>query len=248
MSLLPNNIHKSWNNFLTEDILAELKEIENKIGDDFNPKPKENVLRFLSLDLKAINCIWLGLDPYTVPDINPDNGHSLVPTGRSFEVGTLKSWNDKFRQVSLKNIVRLIYKNYNNIEDYKDIKKFSEIQKEIQNNQFNILPPNEIFNSWESQGVLCLNAYPTCEVGKTGSHKNIWKEFSVKLLNYISLTNPNITWFLWGNEAISHKEYIKEGIIYESRHPMMCSEKYPDDFLKSDCFKNTMDKINWLGI
>ena len=29
---------------------------------------------------------------------------------------------------------------------------------------------------------------------------------------------------------------------------MMCSEKYEDDFLKSDCFKDTMNIINWLGV
>lgn len=279
--MIPNIVHSSWNEFLTTEILEELKEIESKIGNNYNPRPSNRILRFLSLDLKEIKCIFLGMDAYPAKesrfvkkeivdndinsfkyiksedlavsiDANSETDDmvefSLVPTGRSFEVGNLSSWSDKFRQVSLKNIVRLLHKNYNNIEDYSKIKKFSDIQKEIESGSFKILPPNKLFDSWEEQGVLCLNVYPTCEIGKPGSHKDIWHNFSIKLLNYISTTNPDISWFLWGKEAISHKEYILSGKIIESRHPMMCSVKYEDDFLKSNCFKDTMDKINWLGV
>ena len=271
--LLPNNIHPSWNGFLTEDVLNELKEIEHKIGSNYNPRPSNRVLRFMTIDLSKVVVICLGMDAYPSKDTgyvnkeallkdaselqnfeihNYNNGDmvevSLSGTGRSFEVGSLMDWNDKFRQVSLKNIVRLLYKNYNDIDDYEDIKKFSDIQKEIKSGDFNILPPNKIFDSWEKQGVLCMNIYPTCEIGKPGSHKDIWHDFSVRLLNYISKTNPNISWFLWGKEAVAHKEYILDGKIVESRHPMMCSAKYEDDFLKSSCFKDTMDKINWLGL
>ena len=32
-----------------------------------------------------------------------------------------------------------------------------------------------------------------------------------------------------------------------SRHPMLCSSKYDDDFLKSDCFIKTNHIIKWLG-
>ena len=238
--LLPNNIHSSWNDFLTEDIIDEINYIEEQIGNDFNPYPPEKVLRFLTIDLNNVKVLLQGMDAYPTPDRN-------IPTGRAFEVGTLTSWNSKFRQVSLKNIVRLLYKTYNNIESYNDIKKFSEIQKDITSGKFKILPPNEIFESWEKQGVLCINIYPTCKIGRPGSHKELWKNFSIKLIEYISTTNPNIKWFLWGNESISSKKYIKSGEIYESRHPMMCSEKYNDDFLKSTCFKDSMNEINWLG-
>lgn len=239
--LLPEYIHPSWNGFLTEDILNEINSIEKKIGDDFNPYPGAKALRFLSIDLNSVKVLIQGMDAYPAQDLE-------VATGRAFEVGNLTSWLSKFRQVSLKNIVRLLYKNYNGIEAYSDIKKFSDIQKEIESGEFKILPPNEIFESWENQGVLCINIYPTCKRGKSGSHKELWREFAIKLIEYISTTNPNIKWFLWGTESISSKQYIKDGIIYESRHPMMCSPKYADDFLKNDCFKDTMNEINWLGI
>ena len=237
MSLIPIDAHPSWNNFLTDSIILELETIERKIGNNINPAP-ENVLRFMKCNLYDIKVVILGQDPY------PETGRA---TGRAFEVGDLTSWNQKFRQVSLKNIIRLIYKNYNGISEYSDIKKFSEIQKEIKEGKFSILPPHKIFKSWEKQGVLLLNTYLSVEAGITGSHISIWQKFSEELLKFISDENRNISWFLWGRMAEEKKQFIKYGKYYISRHPMMCSELYEDDFLRSDCFKDTMDIINWKG-
>lgn len=236
--LLPTKIHSSWKSFITEEILKDLADIENQLNDNYNPTNKVNILRFLNLDINFIKIVWLGQDVY------PEKG---VATGRAFEVGTLDSWLDKFRQVSLKNIIRLIHKEYNSIIDYKDIKKFSEIQIEIQNKKFNVKGPKDLFNSLEQQGVMFLNTSFTCEVGKPNSHKLIWHDFSIKVMEYISEKNPNIIWFLWGKEAISNKEHIKQGRFFESRHPMMCSDKYEGDFLKFEGFKETKHIINWLG-
>ena len=237
MSLIPIDAHPSWNNFLTDSIILELETIERKIGSNINPAP-ENVLRFMKCNLYDIKVVILGQDPY------PETGRA---TGRAFEVGDLTSWNQKFRQVSLKNIIRLIYKNYNGISEYSDIKKFSEIQIEIKEGKFSILPPHKIFKSWEKQGVLLLNTYLSVEAGITGSHISIWQKFSEELLKFISDENRNISWFLWGRMAEEKKQFIKYGKYYISRHPMMCSELYEDDFLRSDCFKDTMDIINWKG-
>ena len=237
MSLIPQDYHTSWDKFLTEDITRKLKNIEDKIGKNINPE-YENVLRFMKSNLNDIKVVILGQDPY------PEKGRA---TGRAFEVGDLHSWDAKFRQVSLKNIIRLIHKNYNEINEYNEIKKFSEIQSEILNGTFKILPPDEIFKSWERQGVLLLNTYFTVEHGITGSHISIWEPFSIELLQFISEENKNINWFLWGKQAEDKSKYIKSGIFYLSRHPMMCSEKYDDDFLKNECFNNTRDIINWLG-
>lgn len=237
MSLIPIDAHSSWDNLLTEEVRDELRVIEEQIGSNINPS-YENVLRFLKCNLNDIKVVILGQDPY------PEKGRA---TGRAFEVGDLHSWNDKFRQVSLKNIIRLLYKNYNNIEEYHKILKFSEIQTEIKEGRFNIAPPDKIFKSWEKQGVLLLNTYLTVEYGITGSHISIWEPFSIKLLEYISEENSGISWFLWGKQAEEKSKYIKSGKFYISRHPMMCSEKYEDDFLRNNCFKDTMSIINWLG-
>lgn len=239
LDILPNYIHPSWSEFLTKERIAQLKNIRGKIGDHFNPKP-QNTLRFLQLDLKGIKVCILGLDPY------PEENRA---TGRSFEVGDLVNWQDSFKQASLRNIVRLIYKDYNDISDYAKIPKFSEIREYIKEGTFPIAQPNELFEKWEGQGVLLLNTYLTTEIGvnTANSHREIWKDFSHDLISFITKENKKIKWFLWGNEAQQHLPLIPEGYAFISRHPSRVSKSYDGDFLKSQCFKDTMSLINWLG-
>lgn len=235
--LLPKESSPSWDGFLTTKILSMLDMIQYQIGSNYTPS-HDKILRFLTADLSKVRVCIIGQDVYYQPKI---------ATGRSFEVGGLQSWEEPFRQVSLKNIVRLIHKSYKGITCYEDIRKFSEIVPEMKNKSFPMLSPVELFNSLEAQGVLFLNTYLTCEMNKPNSHRLIWEDFSRELFGYISTQKPDLHWFLWGNEAISKKQYIKQGILSCSRHPMLCSNKYADDFLKSSCFKDTMAFINWLG-
>lgn len=236
--LIPETYNHSWNNFLNEKIKKELNDIESKIGDDFTPS-KDKILRFMNLDLNNVKIVILGQDPY-----KPEG----VANGRSFQPDDLNSWSQPFKQVSLKNIVRLIHKTYNNITEYNKILSYKDISNEIKTGKFKLIAPKEWFNSLEKQGVLFLNTSLTCKINLSNSHKKIWENFSKELLKFMSSERKDLIWFLWGTESISNKQYISKGKIYESRHPMMCSEKYDDDFLKCECFKNTMDIINWLGI
>lgn len=236
--MIINNFHSSWNDYFTPQILEEIRRIEEKIGQNYAPD-KDKVLRFSKMDLDKIQVCILGLDPYNKPG---------VATGRSFEVGNISNWNDKFKEKSLQNILRLIHKTYKNIDSYKEIKTLNQIREEINNSLFSILQPKELFDFWEQQGVLMLNTYLTVELnGQAKSHQIYWEDFSKKLINYISTKNPYINWFLWGKDAQSFKEFILNGKIFECRHPSRTSKSYKDDFLKSDCFKKTANLINWTG-
>lgn len=235
--MLPEVISPSWDGFLTDETLSMLEVIGKQIGLNYTPS-REKILRFLTWDLNKAKVCIIGQDVYFQPG---------VATGRSFEVGGLKSWEEPFRQVSLKNIIRLIHKTYRGITRYQDILKFSQVLSEVRELSFPLLPPTQLFDSLEAQGVLFLNSYLTCELNRPNSHRQIWEDFSRRLFGYISRQKPELHWFLWGNEAISKAGYIQQGILSSSRHPMLCSEKYTDDFLKSSCFKDTMQVINWLG-
>lgn len=237
MSLLPRKIHNAWNEFLTEDILTMLSTIENSIGQEYSPD-NDKILRFLETDLPSLKIVILGQDPY------PEKGKA---TGRAFEVGGLDSWDQPFRQVSLKNIVRLIYKNQKGIEEYECIPKFSEIINEIKRGNFSLAAPADFFNKLESQGVLFLNTCFTVYPGKPLSHINIWQPFTRSLIFWLSTKKPELIWFLWGKNALAYKPFIKNGKFYESRHPMMCSDTYSDDFLKCQCIAETMKIVNWTG-
>ena len=201
------NIHCDWNPFLTKDIKLSLEKIESEIfKGDYSPA-KENVLRFLELPLSSVKVIILGQDPYPQPG---------VATGRAFEVGTLKSWNEPFKNISLKNILRALYKAYSG-----EAIKYNDLKTKF-DNEFPVLPPSQLFKHWENEGVLLLNTSFTCTPGKPGSHKMIWEKFTNKLLEFICNNYAQITWFLWGahaQEATKNME-IKNKIV--SLHPMMC--------------------------
>lgn len=235
--LIPEHCHSSWKDFLTPQRYAQLNTIESRIGCRFTP-PAEQVLRFLKLDLSQLKVVILGQDPYKPAG---------VANGRSFQPAFLEDWGQKFSQVSLKNMVRLIHKTYFGIQRYQEIASYPQVVAEIRAGRFPIKPPRPWFDSLEQQGVLFLNTYLTCEIGRSNSHKAIWSGFSQELLRYLSTRNPGLHWFLWGGEAGSNQPYIQAGILHQSRHPMMCSEKYEDDFLKCTCFAETADLIRWLG-
>ncbi|RLD53803.1 MAG: uracil-DNA glycosylase [Bacteroidetes bacterium] len=241
-SLLLKNItiDDSWNDFLstktTTSILSRIEKDIYKKNIEVTPT-KNKVLRFLNISLNDVKIIILGQDPY------PQKG---VATGRAFEVGVLKSWNDTFKNISLKNIVRSIYYAYT-----AEYKKYSSIKEEI-DNSFDIMPPNKLFSSWENQGVLLLNTSFTCELGKSNSHAKIWEPFTAELLKYISEKNKKIIWFLWGNNAINITKNIKIENKLVSMHPMMCYSKKgrENDFLFGEInhFKETKNIINWTGV
>ncbi len=229
--MINRNHHPSFDNFFTKKIHDLLDKIELEIGDNYTPN-SNLILRVLNNDLSKVKVIWLGQDPYF---------QAGVATGRSFEPSDVVSWFDKYRQVSLKNIIRGVYKAYND-----EFITYTEILKLIAYNQFDLKKPKDWFNSLENQGVLFLNTYLTCEVNNANTHRKVWKEFSEKLFKYIYNYNKDIIWFLWGSEAKSILNIV-EVRNYSSNHPMMCSNKNEEDFQFNKCFKETKDIINWLG-
>ncbi len=230
------SINPDWEGFLTSGIRRAIIEIEQEVTKTkYTPAP-EKVLRFLSVPLSSVKIIILGQDPY------PQEG---VATGRAFEVGTLKSWNEPFNNISLKNILRSLYKAYSG-----RVIKFNELKAKF-DNEFPVLPPDKLFSNWEGQGVLLLNTYFTCEVGKPGSHKSIWGDFSLQLFRFISTFNDRIVWFLWGTHAIEYTRQLENIKAVASMHPMMCFDKpgRETDFLYGEinCFEQYKHQINWAG-
>ena len=112
----------------------------------------ERVLRFSRMPLSSVRVVILGQDPYPQPG---------AATGRSFEVGTVSSWTQPFRQSSLRNILRAIYAAYEG-----EPLAWSAVREKIARGEFRILPPDRLWDDLEAQGVLFLNAYLTVAPGK----------------------------------------------------------------------------------
>ena len=68
---------------------------------------------------------------------------------------------------------------------------------------------------WTEQGVFLLNTALTVKKNIPGSHINLWKPFTAKVIQFISQSNPCI-WMLWGNHAQSYTEYISN-YVYQYR-------------------------------
>ena len=233
LQLLPDNIHSSWHLFLTDEVLLMLRRIENKIQDESFTPSMENVLRFLTLDLSSMKALIIGQDPY------PQLG---VATGRAFEVGTLKSWHDTFRNTSLRNIVRALYA----VDHPDNLLTFKDIKKEMKAERFHLLSPSLLFEHWEKQGVLLLNTSLSCRVGKPGSHSALWASFTNRLFLYIHSQQPDMTWLLWGTHAVKATAHLQLRHVLISCHPMICYPR-PDDFLYGNInpFRELRETIDW---
>ena len=230
------NIHEDYYDFFTvEKVTAinsfikcmEIRKIE------YIPK-NEYIFKALRSSISSRKVCILSNEPYSQGEI---------ATGLAFEVKDT-SWVNHEINISLKNILKLLYKTYNG--KMEDIEK---IRKEISHNEFNILPPNELFKSWEKQGVLLLNSSLTAIEEKTGEHNKFWHPFTRDLMEYISTKNENIVYLLWGKDAEQFEKNILNGEIIKSNHPAKGGHSEGEkDFLKGDFFEKTKDIINWLGI
>ena len=230
------SIHEDYYDFFTvEKVTAinsfikcmEIRKIE------YIPK-NEYIFKALRSSISSRKVCILSNEPYSQGEI---------ATGLAFEVKNT-SWVNHEINISLKNILKLLYKTYTG--KMEDIEK---IRKEICHNEFNILPPNELFKSWEKQGVLLLNSSLTAIEEKTGEHNKFWHPFTRDLMEYISIKNENIVYLLWGKDAEQFEKNILNGEIIKSNHPAKGGHSEGEkDFLKGDFFEKTKDIINWLGI
>ena len=229
------NIHIDYYDFFH---LKRISEIENfirltEIEDiDFNPQ-KDCIFSTLSDSISSRKVCIIGKEAHYQKGVN---------TGFSFETEK-ESWSDPEVTPSLKNILRLIYKTYTgNLED------INEILKNIEKEKFKILPPNKIFKSWKSQGVMLLNVCLTVSAEKTGEYYDLWIPFIRELLEYISAKNNSIVYFIWGKDSEVFEKSILSGDIIKHGHPAICGKlENEKDFLNGISFKNTANIINWTG-
>lgn len=221
----------SWRGFFTLPRLVELDKISAAIGSDFTPSAAK-VLRFCETDLSKVKIIILGQDPYPQED---------VATGRAFEVGDIKTWVALKRNASLVNILKLLHKNYLGSDEIVGIAK---IREDISAGIFPVLPPKKLFTYLEEQGVLFLNTALTCQIMNSGSHTDIWKDFSEALIRYISSKNLDAKWLLWGKDAQAFCSFVPESQKLTSYHPRLFDQK-PGSFLGENHFAKCPE-ITWV--
>lgn len=96
------------------------------------------------------------------------------------------------------------------------------IFKEIEDDCYNGLQIDQDpdLSRWSKQGVFLYNCALTVEQGKPGSHRQLWVNFTIKVLEWLS-KNPDIIWLLWGSHAKAYHSngFIKSDNILTAVHP-----------------------------
>ena len=230
------NIDESYRDFFNIEKVSNIQNFINNLNfesKEYTPS-EEKIFRAFEMRVEDIKVCILGKDPYF---------QKGVATGLAFEVNK-DSWNDESINTSLKNILKLIYKTYTG-----EIKDINYIIKMIENNKFKILAPSLLFENWMKQGVLLLNSSLTTLVGSSGMHHKFWTPIIKELIEYISSKNNNITYLLWGNDAIIFEKNILNGNIVKHNHPAIVGKlDNPNDFMNGKSFEATKDIVNWKGI
>lgn len=152
---------------------------------------RNDVFRAFKLTpFNEVKCVILAMDPY------PIEGQADGLVFSNSKSNTISP--------SLKNILKEID---NEFPENKDIITHGRL--DLQD-----------LSRWSKQGVLLLNAALTVEKGKAGSHLELWRPFTVKILQVLNTKNE-IIWLLLGKEAQGYKKYItnKTHTILEAAHP-----------------------------
>lgn len=200
-----------------EGIIEELADLEE--------------VRFLELDPQSIRFVIVGMEPY--PTDYGKNGICYpIVTGRSFEVDNVTDWNQKFKQSSLRNILKAIYFECAGKEE-----SLSTIRKEIEDGTFKISQPKEWFDNMKTQGVLFLNASLTVRKYIVNFHNNLWKNYMDQLISYIEEQNHPI-WLLFGKDA-----QMRVLLHVDESHTICTCHPRLTDFIKEHPFKEMSKQI-----
>ena len=229
-----DGIAPAYAEFFTPARLAQLAEIACRLQKaDFFPRA-DRVLRFAQVDPTALRCVIVGMDPYPSHTVSADGETVPEATGRSFEVASVTDWGGKYRQASLRNILKSIY-----YLERGEVPTMETLREELGSGSFPILPPRQWWDSLERQGVLFLNASLTVVPDRPGTHSDLWDAFMTDLMSFIAQKAPNAVWLLWGAVAQNRVPPDVTNKIC-SQHPRLPG-------FVTECPFASLPDIRWLG-
>jgi len=97
------------------------------------------------------------------------------------------------------------------------------IFKELNESHWDSLDPD--LKRWSKQGVLMLNTALTVEIGKIGSHYNVWKPITQMILSAINEDKSNIAVGLLGKKAEEWHLKLNNQKIFKAPHPASAAYK-----------------------
>lgn len=93
---------------------------------------------------------------------------------------------------------------------------------------------------WSNQGILMLNTALTCEVGKIGSHVELWKPFISYLLDILNSVNTGIIYVFMGEKAKVWHTMISSKRNYKmfTTHPVSAAYRGDKTWDSGNVFNN----------
>lgn len=115
------------------------------------------------------------------------------------------------------------------------------------------MPENGDLTKWATQGVLLINAALTTNENEANAHAEIWKFFSIRVMQFLAEKKRNVVYMLWGKFAQSLKTYINtnENLVLEASHPAargnLNTFRKCDHFNEANTYLETKGRgrINW---
>ena len=101
-------------------------------------------------------------------------------------------------------------------------------------------------NKWAQQGVFLINTALTVKSGLSGSHEEVWYDFTGKLFDYINTSPLPLVIIMWGNKSQHFKtKFSKKHKIITSAHPSPLSAER--GFFGSKPFSKTNEFLKSIG-
>ena len=170
---------------------------------------------FDDLPPSAVKAVLIGEDPYP---------HIEQATGRSFERGDHgNSWLLASQDGSISSMQRFAQQLANFITNdtaYTTEGGWQTLRQHI-DRQLLVLPrPKDVFNYWQAEGVLMLNAALTfTHESDKKYHRRLWKPIIGKIVNYLARECPSVIFLCLGKESenLLDREKIKIYLISNNR-------------------------------
>tara|TARA_R110002167_G_scaffold186586_3_gene387686 strand:+ start:149 stop:862 length:714 start_codon:yes stop_codon:yes gene_type:complete len=128
---------------------------------------------------------------------------------------------------------------------------FSELEKQFPAFRTNDLLYDPLdLKRWSNQGVLMLNTAFTVQIGKIGSHYDLWKPFTHHILQHINREFKDLQVVLLGKKAEEWQLRLDKQTIHKVSHPASAAYKggkwnSEDVFKKINNSLEYQDKIIW---
>ena len=83
------------------------------------------------------------------------------------------------------------------------------------------MPASGDLSPWAEQGIMLLNRVLTVRAGEAGSHRGMgWEQITEQALTALNnREGTSLVAVLWGNDAMSAKQFLDNAVVIESAHP-----------------------------